>query len=159
MARNNVSDSHSLLVSRISRLIPDSLVPCFALFQMVAKVADSFGWGRRKRKTKRCAEALSDFALLMTKLIDDLLSYLERYVCEGCCYCSSSPFSHYPSSVCPQRWFCLYAPKPRRCGQSPNGCGLEVVPRNFHHDSRNANSHSSTLDNGPELHQGLFDCF
>jgi N-acetyltransferase B complex (NatB) non catalytic subunit len=80
-ARNNVSEARALSVSEISCLIPDSLVPCFALFQMVAKVADIFGWGRRKRKTKRCAASLSDFALLMTALIDDLLAYLERYVC------------------------------------------------------------------------------
>lgn len=79
-ARSNITESHNLTVAEISCLIPDCLVPCFALFQMVAKVADMFGWGRRKRKTKSCAAALSDFALLMTTLIEDLTSFLERYV-------------------------------------------------------------------------------
>jgi N-acetyltransferase B complex (NatB) non catalytic subunit len=80
LARSNFSESNNMSISAVSRLIPDSIVPSFALFQMVAKLMDVFGWGRRKRKTKRCSSSVANFALLMASFIDDMISVLERYV-------------------------------------------------------------------------------
>jgi hypothetical protein len=37
-----------------------------------------FGWGKRKRKSKRCAGAMADFAIELSPMIQDLLSVVER---------------------------------------------------------------------------------
>jgi N-terminal acetyltransferase B complex non-catalytic subunit len=62
-----------LSVSRSSRIVSNFLIPIFALFQMNAKLADLFGWGKRKRKTKRYSESVFLFASVLSSLVDALL--------------------------------------------------------------------------------------
>jgi len=64
------------LVQLVSRILPECIIPVFAVFQMCAGILDLFGWGRRKRSTKRCAGALADIALALAGIIDDMLSSL-----------------------------------------------------------------------------------
>jgi N-acetyltransferase B complex (NatB) non catalytic subunit len=76
-AQREILNTNDLTVSRASRLLPDSIAPLFALFQMCAKLTDLFGWSRRKRKTKRCAAAVAAFALSFASLIGDMKSCLD----------------------------------------------------------------------------------
>lgn len=76
-ARSELENTKELTVARASRLLPDSIAPFLALFQMFVKLADLFGWGPRKRKTKRCAAGVADLALSFTLLIVDMKSCLE----------------------------------------------------------------------------------
>jgi N-terminal acetyltransferase B complex non-catalytic subunit len=78
MVRNIFKESNDMSISRISRMTADSIVTVFALFEMVAKIVDLFGWGRRKQKTKRCAASVAEFALLYAAFLTDMLSVLER---------------------------------------------------------------------------------
>jgi N-acetyltransferase B complex (NatB) non catalytic subunit len=71
-ARTKLALRDDLSISRTSRLLPDCIVPVFSLFQMNAKIADLFGWGKRKRKTKRIAASLADVALSFVTLLDDM---------------------------------------------------------------------------------------
>ena len=66
-------------VHRVSRLLPECIVPAYAVFQMCAEVLDLYGWGRRKRKTKRCAAALADVAIAFTSLLDDMVACLGKW--------------------------------------------------------------------------------
>lgn len=77
-ARRELTDTNDMSVSRTSRLLSDSIAPLFAVFQMCAKLADLFGWGRRKRKTKRCAGAVADFALAFALLVGDMMACFDR---------------------------------------------------------------------------------
>jgi hypothetical protein len=43
-------------------LLPNYVVPLYATFIMCAKICDLYGWGKRKHKSKRCAEAMRDVA-------------------------------------------------------------------------------------------------
>jgi N-terminal acetyltransferase B complex non-catalytic subunit len=78
--RSSWNESNDLSLSTICKITADSIVSVFALFQMIAKTADVFGWGRRKQKTKRCAASVAEFALLYATFLTDMQTALERYV-------------------------------------------------------------------------------
>ena len=61
-------------------LLPNCIVPAFALFRMCSSVCTLFGWGKRKRYTKRCAGALAEWSIEFAAIIKTLLSQVERYV-------------------------------------------------------------------------------
>jgi hypothetical protein len=67
-----------LSVPNTSRLLPDCIIPVFAIFQMCAKTMDLFGWGRRKAKTKRCAGACADIAATLIDLTDSMKLNIDR---------------------------------------------------------------------------------
>lgn len=73
-AKENLSQKDALSISRSCKLLSDFLVPIFALFQMNAKIADLFGWGKRRRKTKKYSEAVAGFACEFSSLVDALLA-------------------------------------------------------------------------------------
>lgn len=70
--RKEIALLDDLSVSRTSRMLPDCIIPIFALFQMNAKVADTYGWGKRKRKTKKFAAAVADLSLCIVSILDDM---------------------------------------------------------------------------------------
>lgn len=59
-------------------LVPSYVVPLFSLFRMLSNVCATFGWGKRKHKSKRCAGAMADFAIEFNPMIQYLLSVVER---------------------------------------------------------------------------------
>jgi hypothetical protein len=61
-----------LSLDQVSFLLSECIVPVFAAFQMCAEIFDLFGWGRRKRKTKRCAAGLADIAILLSSMLGDM---------------------------------------------------------------------------------------
>jgi hypothetical protein len=65
-------------IPQVSKLLPDCIVPLFALFQMCAKVMDTFGWGRRKAKTRASAAALADLSVALALVITDMKAGLSR---------------------------------------------------------------------------------
>jgi hypothetical protein len=77
-ARQQLNLTEDQRVSRVGVLLPDYLVPIFALFQMCAKMMEAFGWGKRKRKTRRCAAALADLALALAPLVEDMQTCVAR---------------------------------------------------------------------------------
>jgi hypothetical protein len=74
IARNQIEKD--LSISKSCRLLSDCAVPVFAFFQMCARIIDMFGWGPRKRKTKRCAGAVADLSLSLARLIADMKACL-----------------------------------------------------------------------------------
>jgi N-acetyltransferase B complex (NatB) non catalytic subunit len=70
-------ETNDVTVPRASRLLPECVAPVFAVFQMLAKLVDLFGWGRRKRKTKKCAEAVASFASSFAQLILGIKASIE----------------------------------------------------------------------------------
>lgn len=76
--KSNVTESKDTSTSHIHKMIADSIVPIFALLEMVAKIVDQFGWGKRKQKTKRCSAAVAEFALTFTGIITGMRLILER---------------------------------------------------------------------------------
>lgn len=76
-ARRELTEKNDWSVSRSSRLLSDSVSPLFSVFQMCAKVVDLFGWGRRKRKTKKCSAAVSCFAASFVLLVCDMNSSVQ----------------------------------------------------------------------------------
>lgn len=78
VANEEVGLSKDPLLSKASCLLPDCVAPIFALFQMCAKLADLYGWGRRKLKTKRCAAAVADLSKILAPLIRDMKACLDQ---------------------------------------------------------------------------------
>jgi len=54
------------------RLLPDCVVPLFALLEMNGNLFATFGWGKRKRYTKKGAAALANFALSFRAFISSM---------------------------------------------------------------------------------------
>jgi hypothetical protein len=77
-ARQELGLTKDQRVSRVGTLLPDYIVPIFALLQMCASMMETFGWGKRKRKTRRCAAALADLAFAVTPLIEDMKTCVAR---------------------------------------------------------------------------------
>ena len=67
-------------VQQVCSILPNYIVPTFALFRMCSNVCTLFGWGQRKRYTKRCAGALADWSIEFTTIVKALLAPVERYV-------------------------------------------------------------------------------
>lgn len=65
-------------VSTACRMLPECLVPVLAVFRMCSNVLDLHGWGKRKCKTKKCAEVLASVALAYRHIVDDALKCLDR---------------------------------------------------------------------------------
>jgi len=65
------------LIHRVSQLLPECIVPVFAVLQMCTQVLDAFGWGRKKKKTKKCAAALDDVSVALSSLLDDMTGCLD----------------------------------------------------------------------------------
>lgn len=71
-------------VKSICSTTPNFLVPLFAIFKMCGRLCNTYGWGVRKRKTKRCAEAMAAAAGMLNAIIDKMLTEMKRYVLIGC---------------------------------------------------------------------------
>jgi N-terminal acetyltransferase B complex non-catalytic subunit len=67
-----------LSVKDVCSLLPNYVVPLFALFRMCSNMLTLFGWGRRKRTTKICAGAMADLALAFAGIVQELQSCVER---------------------------------------------------------------------------------
>ncbi|GKY92106.1 hypothetical protein MPSEU_000182000 [Mayamaea pseudoterrestris] len=68
-AMKELSRMEGDVVSFVSRLLPECVVPVFALCQIVSKLFNLYGWGRRKRSTKPCAAALANVASALAALL------------------------------------------------------------------------------------------
>jgi N-terminal acetyltransferase B complex non-catalytic subunit len=62
------------------RILAHDLVSLFAIFRKVADALSTFGWGKRKRKTKVCAGVMAELASRLAEIVSGLLSTLDRYV-------------------------------------------------------------------------------
>jgi hypothetical protein len=82
-ARKELGLAEDQRVSRVGTLLPDYIVPIFALLQMCANIMETFGWGKRKRKSRRCAAALADLAFAVAPLIEDMKACVARLSDEG----------------------------------------------------------------------------
>lgn len=78
LARQELNLADDQRISRVGMLLPDYIVPTFALVQMCAKMLETFGWGRRKRKTRRCAASLFDLTSTLVSLIADMQTCSSR---------------------------------------------------------------------------------
>ncbi len=67
-----------LSVKLVCSLLPNCVVPLFGVFRMCENICNLYGWGKRKHKTKRCAEAMKEVALELQDLIAVMLSALTR---------------------------------------------------------------------------------
>jgi hypothetical protein len=67
-----------LSIPIVSRMLPECIVPVFSLFSMCADIFDLFGWGKRKRKSKKASEALARVASALNQVIDTMLIPLNR---------------------------------------------------------------------------------
>jgi N-acetyltransferase B complex (NatB) non catalytic subunit len=65
-------------LAQVSVAISDSFVPVFVLFRMCGKVMELFGWGRKKRHAKDCADAMADVALALLSMVNDLADCTRR---------------------------------------------------------------------------------
>jgi N-terminal acetyltransferase B complex non-catalytic subunit len=65
-------------VKDVCFLLPNYVVPLFALFRMCSNTLTLFGWGKRKRTTKICAGAMADLALAFAGIVQQLQSCVER---------------------------------------------------------------------------------
>lgn len=65
-------------VKSVCSLLPNYVVPLFALFRMCDNICSIYGWGKRKHKTKRCAGALKELAGELQELLTKMLSALSR---------------------------------------------------------------------------------
>lgn len=79
-----ITSSGALSVGEVSRLLPEHIIPVFAVFQMCAEVFDLFGWGARKRKTKKCAAGLADVSLVMSDLIREMQAVCPSKISDSC---------------------------------------------------------------------------
>jgi N-terminal acetyltransferase B complex non-catalytic subunit len=77
---NNSTD-----LNLIYYIVPSFIVPIFALFRMSANVCDTYGWGKRKAKSKICATAMAAFAADFNQLVQGLIK------CVGSLPSSSPP--------------------------------------------------------------------
>jgi N-terminal acetyltransferase B complex non-catalytic subunit len=65
-------------VKDVCFLLPNYVVPLFALFRMCSNTLTLFGWGKRKRATKICAGAMADVAFAFAGIVQQLQSCVER---------------------------------------------------------------------------------
>jgi hypothetical protein len=65
-------------VKVVCSLLPNYIVPLFALFRMCSTSCTLYGWSKRKRNTKRCAGAMADVAVEFKALIQELLKCVNR---------------------------------------------------------------------------------
>lgn len=65
-------------VKSTASLLPNFVVPLFAVFRMCANICDLYGWGKRKFKSKRPAEAVKEVAAIFSRLISKMLASLSR---------------------------------------------------------------------------------
>lgn len=67
-------------VKTVCFVLPHYVVPLFSLFRMLSQVCELFGWGKRKRRSRRCAGAMSTIATHLCEMIEDFRSTMARYV-------------------------------------------------------------------------------
>jgi hypothetical protein len=67
-----------LSVKSVCSLLPNYIVPLFALFRMCDNLCNTYGWGKRKHKTKRCAGAMKEVAEEFQHLIGKMIATLAR---------------------------------------------------------------------------------
>jgi N-terminal acetyltransferase B complex non-catalytic subunit len=65
-------------VKDVCFLLPNYVVPLFALFRMCSNTLALFGWSKRKITTKICAGAMADLALAFAGIVQQLQSCVER---------------------------------------------------------------------------------
>ena len=66
-------------VAFVCRLLPASVVPLFSIFRMVAEVLETFGWGKRKLKTKAVAGEFANVAIEFAVFVKSMLAAFSRY--------------------------------------------------------------------------------
>jgi hypothetical protein len=76
--RSKLIASEGVTVSEAGKLLPDSIVPVFACTQMLSKLAEIFGWGRKKQKTKKCSEAIANLISSFTHIVCLITDCLQK---------------------------------------------------------------------------------
>jgi hypothetical protein len=66
-----------LSIKMVCSLLPNYIVPIFALFRMCDTVCTMYGWGKRK-KTKKVSVAMADFALELNGLLQEMLKSIQK---------------------------------------------------------------------------------
>jgi N-terminal acetyltransferase B complex non-catalytic subunit len=64
-------------VKTVGSMLPNYIVPIFALFRMCSNVCTVYGWGKRKQKTKIVSAAMAEFALELNGLIQGMLTCIK----------------------------------------------------------------------------------
>jgi hypothetical protein len=77
-AKSNFAEAGDVSLCEICRMTADFVVSIFTTFEIASKIVDQYGWGRRKRKTKRCAATVAELACIFAAYIADMLTILER---------------------------------------------------------------------------------
>jgi hypothetical protein len=72
------TSSITFSVKIVCSVLPNFIVPLYAVFRMCANSNDIYGWGKRKHKTKPCAKALQQVAIEFQGLIAKMISSLAR---------------------------------------------------------------------------------
>ena len=72
------NESLVLSIKSVGSMLPNYIVPIFALFRMCDGLCNTYGWGKRKHKTKRCAGAMKEVAEEFQRLIGRMISALAR---------------------------------------------------------------------------------
>ena len=65
------------LPEAVGRVIPDSVIPMFAVFRMTATIFARFGWG--KRKQRESVSSLSEFALAFKTVMESMVGCFESF--------------------------------------------------------------------------------
>jgi len=78
---NQGSDCSSSIAggARVCQLLPDRVVPFYALLETTARLFSLFGWGKRKRSTKAASGALANLALSFRDLLSDMLQAMSEF--------------------------------------------------------------------------------
>lgn len=74
-AREQLSSSKSVKV--VCSLLPSCVVPMFAIFRMCSDVCAAYGWGKRKRKTKKIAGAMAELAEEFNLMLQHMMSCIK----------------------------------------------------------------------------------
>lgn len=65
-------------IAQVCRILPDCVVPIFALFRMCLRAAELYGWGPRKNKSKLCASALFSLSTTLLSLVQQMKRCMSR---------------------------------------------------------------------------------
>jgi hypothetical protein len=76
MLRQTVLSATPDSFGRVCVLLPEAIVPIYALLQMIANQFSIFGWGKSKGRTKAVAGALAGVAQELQDLVMDMLGAL-----------------------------------------------------------------------------------
>jgi N-terminal acetyltransferase B complex non-catalytic subunit len=70
--------SNPISVAQVCQVLPDCVIPIFALFRMCLRAAELYGWGPRKHKSKPCASAVFSLYTTIRLLVQQMKDCISR---------------------------------------------------------------------------------